>query len=72
MVKSSHWKFNGVHTISEQCCIESGVPQKCIGLCIEDQDDSKDRFMSICDKFETVIENCTGENIVLQGESIAG
>ena len=62
----------GLYTVSEQCCIENGVPQKCIGLCIEDQDDSKDRFMSICDKFETVIENCTGENIVLQGESIAG
>ena len=51
----------------EQCCIENGVPQKCIGLCIEEQDDVTDRFMSICDSFETVIESCTGENIVLQG-----
>ena len=55
-----------VHSIPEQCCIENGVPQRCIGLCIEEQDASHDRFMSICDRFETVIEQCTGENIVLQ------
>ena len=55
-----------VHLILEQCCIENGVPQRCLGLCIEEKDDSQNRFLSICDKYETVIEQCTGENIVLQ------
>ena len=54
----------------EQCCIQNGVPDNCIGLCIEEQDDVKDRFMSVCDAFETVIEGCTGENIVLQAADI--
>ena len=54
------------HSILEQCCIENGVPQRCIGLCIEEQHDVQDRFLSICDRYETVIEQCTGENIVLQ------
>ena len=57
----------GVYVNLEQCCIANGVPQRCIGLCIEEQDTVTDRFLSICDQFETVIENCTGENIVLQG-----
>ena len=54
----------------EQCCIQNGVPDNCIGLCIEEQDAVKDRFMSVCDAFETVIEGCTGENIVLQAADI--
>ena len=54
----------------EQCCIQNGVPDNCIGLCIEEQDNVKDRFMSVCDAFETVIEGCTGENIVLQAADI--
>ena len=54
-----------VHSILEQCCIENGVHQRCLGLCIEEKDDSQNRFLSVCDKYETVIEQCTGENIVL-------
>ena len=62
----SKWILNVAHSVLEQCCIENGVPQRCIGLCIEEQHDSQDRFLSICDRYETVIEQCTGEKIVLQ------
>ena len=33
-----------------------------MGLCKEEQDASQYRFMSICDRYESVIEQCTGEN----------
>ena len=48
--------------ILEQCCREKRVPQRCMGLCKEEQDASQYRFMSICDRYESVIEQCTGEN----------
>ena len=33
-----------------------------MGLCKEEKDASQYRFMSICDRYESVIEQCTGEN----------
>ena len=52
--------------ILEQCCREKRVPQRCMGLCKEEQDSSQYRFMSICDRYESVIEQCTEANIVPQ------
>ena len=69
-IKCCLQKIHFGRLLLEQCCIQNGVPDNCIGLCIEEQDDVKDRFMSVCDAFETVIEGCTGENIVLQAADI--
>ena len=48
--------------ILEQCCREKRVPPRCMGLCKEEKDASQYRFMSICDRYESVIQQCTGEN----------
>ena len=55
--------FEGLTTfIVEQCCTENGVPDNCLGLCVEEQKADLDRraaFLSICDKFQDIVERCT-------------
>ena len=46
----------------EQCCTENGVPDNCLGLCVEEQDAEPERrstFLSICDKFQDIVNRCT-------------
>ena len=48
--------------IIEQCCTESGVPNNCLGLCVEEQDADPERrstFLSVCDKFQDIVQRCT-------------
>ena len=48
--------------IIEQCCTESGVPDNCLGLCVEEKDDDPERrstFLSVCDKFQDIVQRCT-------------
>ena len=50
--------------IPEQCCEANNVPQKCLGLCVEEEDAAvvaRSAFTSICDKFRSIIARCTNE-----------
>ena len=50
--------------IPEQCCEANNVPQKCLGLCVEEEDAAvvaRSAFTSICDKFRSIIARCTVE-----------
>ena len=51
--------------ILEQCCEANNVPQKCLGLCVEEEEDSavvaRSAFTSICDKFSSIVVRCTVE-----------
>ena len=60
-------KFKAIDTYPvEQCCAENGVPDNCLGLCVEqryaDWTPRKidlDRFNSVCDKYQDIVHNCT-------------
>ena len=48
--------------IIEQCCTEGGIPNNCLGLCVEEQDADPERrstFLSVCDKFQDIVQRCT-------------
>ena len=48
--------------IPEQCCEANNVPQKCLGLCVAEEDaavGARSAFTSICDKFRSIIARCT-------------
>ena len=48
--------------IIEQCCTENGVPDNCLGLCVNEENANLGRrstFLSICDKFQDIVERCT-------------
>ena len=51
--------------ILEQCCEANNVPQKCLGLCVEEEEDAavvaRSAFTSICDKFSSIVVRCTVE-----------
>ena len=51
--------------VLEQCCEANNVPQKCLGLCVEEEGDSavvaRSAFTSICDKFSSIVVRCTVE-----------
>ena len=50
--------------IPEQCCEANNVPQKCLGLCVGEEDAAvvaRSAFTSICDKFRSIVTRCTME-----------
>ena len=50
--------------ILEQCCEANNVPQKCLGLCVKDQDvggRARSAFTTICDRFTSIVKKCTIE-----------
>ena len=51
-------------SIPEQCCEANNVPQKCLGLCVGEEDAAvvaRSAFRSICDKFRSIVTRCTVE-----------
>ena len=50
--------------ILDQCCSTNGLPDECLGLCMEDEDTSiaeRSAFTSICDKYQSTVVKCTVE-----------
>ena len=50
--------------VLEQCCEANNVPQKCLGLCVKDQDvggRARSAFTTICDRFTSIVKKCTIE-----------
>ena len=46
----------------EQCCAENGVPDNCLGLCVEEEKAGfmrRSTFKSVCEKFQGIVDRCT-------------
>ena len=60
----SFWVLSYFSFILDQCCSTNGLPDECLGLCMEDDDTSiaeRSAFTSICDKYQSTVVKCTVE-----------